>query len=155
MTRVAARDIPSSVRSFVRSRFVGCSALIVGCFAGLTVGCTAPPVEPDLTSDRADAKVPALVAQADRGDDADYPALVRALDDDDPAVRFAAARSLRSLTGEDYGYRFFDSRLDRQDAVARWQDWLIERQTPPPAVTLDSDSPTATVRSAQGPDSSP
>ncbi|MEM1445698.1 MAG: hypothetical protein AAGF84_06570 [Planctomycetota bacterium] len=111
---------------------------------GLTIGCTAPPVEPDLSSDRADAKVPALVEQAQRGDDADYAALVRALDDDDPAVRFAAVRSLEKLTGEDRGYRFFDSRLDRQEAVARWQDWLIDRQVPEPVTENDNASAEAT-----------
>ncbi len=92
-------------------------------------GCTAPPVEPDLSSDQAAAKVPALVAESERGERADFVALVRALDDDDPAVRFAASQSLAALTGQDLGYRFFDSRLDRQDALSRWQDWLIDRQT--------------------------
>ncbi|MEM7577483.1 MAG: hypothetical protein AAF328_08410 [Planctomycetota bacterium] len=115
---------------------------IISCF-GLSawlscVGCTAPPVEPDLSSDRADAIVPALVDQVQRGEDADFAALVRALDADDPAVRFAAARSLEALTGEDRGYRFFDSRLDRQDAVARWQDWLIQRQIPSPVVSVQA-----------------
>lgn len=122
---------------------------VVPSWCVLCVGCAAPPVEPDLSSDRADAKVPALVEQAQRGEDADFTALVRALDADDPAVRFAAARSLQMLTGEDRGYRFFDSRLDRQDAVARWQDWLIQRQVPTPSRS------SASVRSAQRSEPSP
>ncbi|MEM8782611.1 MAG: hypothetical protein AAGE65_07100 [Planctomycetota bacterium] len=109
-------------------------------------GCTAPPIKPDLSSDRAAARVPALVEQARLGDDADFASLIRALDDHDPAVRFAAARSLHTLTGQDLGYRFFDPRLERQDAVARWQDWLIRRQT-----ALPDESEQVSLRSAHRP----
>jgi hypothetical protein len=114
-------------------------------------GCTAPPVQPDLDADHAAAKVPALVAEADRGPYANYAALVRALDDDDPAARFAAARALQQLTGESLGYRFFDDRLARQDAVARWQAWVIQRQSGTPRTSATPSSPRTATTSAPEP----
>lgn len=100
-------------------------AVLLACVG--VVACQAPPPTPSLTSDRAAERIPALIAESDKGADADYAALIDALEHDDPAVRLVASRSLLDLTGHGFGYRYHDERLDRLAAVQRWRDWLADR----------------------------
>ncbi len=113
-------------------------------------GCNAPQTKPNLTSDRPSELVPALIDQASRGDDADYAALIRKLDNDDPAVRLFAARSLEELTGETFGYRYHHSRHDRRAAVDRWRAWLDERGVNDDTKRVSSE-PSATAAAPQEP----
>jgi len=39
-------------------------------------------------------------------------------------VRFYAINGLRRLTGDDFGYHYYDEKEQRQPAVARWQRWV-------------------------------
>lgn len=48
------------------------------------------------------------------------PHLIDALESDDPALRLIASDALWKLTGETYGYRYFDPEPVRLDAVDRW-----------------------------------
>lgn len=50
------------------------------------------------------------------------PGLIQNLTSDDPAVRLLSAEALRELTGETYGYRYFDPEWLRTPAVDRWRD---------------------------------
>jgi hypothetical protein len=75
-----------------------------------------------------EAKVPAIEDAARTHDRSAIPQLVRDLESDDPAVRFYAIRGLRALTGESFGYRYYDSDDDRCPAVARWKQWLSQQQ---------------------------
>lgn len=49
--------------------------------------------------------------------------LVARLDDDDPAVRWAAHEALKQLSGRDFGYRYWASPGDRLEATEQWQRW--------------------------------
>ena len=44
--------------------------------------------------------------------------------DDDSAIRFAAITALQRISGETFGYRYYDDALQRQPAIRQWQQWL-------------------------------
>jgi HEAT repeat protein len=66
----------------------------------------------------------AAVQAANSGNAQSVGALVDLLEDPDPGVRMYAILALRRLTGEDYGYRFYESVTQRNLAVARWREAL-------------------------------
>ena len=74
------------------------------------------------------ANIPAIQDAARDKDYAAVPELVRQLDSDDPAVRFYAIRSLKSLTGQTFDYNYYDDADARKPALRRWQNWLAHRQ---------------------------
>lgn len=54
--------------------------------------------------------------------------LIRALEDEEPWVRYAAYRSLRTISGEDYFSDWlFGSKSERRRAVAQWKEWLASK----------------------------
>jgi hypothetical protein len=59
-------------------------------------------------------------------------ALVEVLDDRDGAVRWAAAEALRERTGQSFGYQAGDTPQRRQEAIARWRQWLRDEGIAPP-----------------------
>jgi hypothetical protein len=77
-----------------------------------------------------EAKVPAIEYAARTHDRSAIPELVKDLESDDPAVRFYAIQGLCSMSGETFGYRYYDSDDDRRPAVVKWKQWLA-RQTQP------------------------
>src|SRR5947209_6868692 len=68
--------------------------------------------------------IPAIQQAAREKDRQAIPGLVQQLDSDDPAVRFYAIEALRKLTGETFGYRFYDDTEQRRPAVARWKRYV-------------------------------
>jgi hypothetical protein len=97
--------------------------LLVGAAIG---GCYSPdPIS--LTSDSAPSAVPAIKIAAERDNQAALPRLVTDLEDSDAAIRFAAINALRRMTGEDFGYRYYENAPARRPAVLRWKLWLKER----------------------------
>ena len=103
----------------VLSGFLTIAALtsMGGCFGG-----DGPVVS--LKSDEAAGRIPAMQQAAKRKDKSAYPDLIANLNDDDPAVRFYAIESLRRMTGQTLGYRYFEDETHRQESVQRWKDWL-------------------------------
>jgi hypothetical protein len=98
-------------------------ALVVGQL-GLLSACAAPRTprvvnNPDLTG-----KIPAIKQAVATKDLAAAQQLVTDLDSDDPAVRFYAIQGLQRLTGETFGYRYFDDEEERKPALGKWQAWL-------------------------------
>ncbi len=97
--------------------------------AGLCVwggGCSQAKVAGDAGAQDAPGRIPALVRQADpgrAGGQGGLDELIRALDDEDPAVRLFAVQALRERSGESFGYRYYDSRAARRPAVRAWRDW--------------------------------
>ena len=80
----------------------------------------------------------AVTAAGERMDRAKIPTLINRLEDDDPAVRLAAVNSLRSITGQDFGYVAYDDEATRRVAVAKWREWqqgAVPAQRRPPATT--------------------
>ena len=66
----------------------------------------------------------AAVRLAEAGDAGAVHELVDLLEDSDRAVRMYAILALARLTGEDYGYKYYGSDLERALAVRRWRDAL-------------------------------
>src|SRR5262249_19040992 len=64
------------------------------------------------------------IGASEHADRDQVPRLVNLLEDDDPAVRMYAILSLRRLTGQDFGYHYYDSDAERAVAVARWRGAL-------------------------------
>ena len=92
------------------------------------VGCADPPGprtvhNPDLT-----VKVPVIKDAVERHDLSVAPQLVKDLDSDDPAVRFYAIEGLKRLTGQTFGYVYYDDAERRRAAVMKWRRWLDEHK---------------------------
>ena len=90
---------------------------------GLVSGCYSPD-RPSLSSDCAPTAIPAIKEAADQDNRKAIPRLVQDLNDHDPAIRFAAISALNRITGDDFGYRYYDDESDRQPAIARWREWM-------------------------------
>jgi len=72
-------------------------------------------------------KIPAIEEAVRRHDARVIPQLIVDLKSDDPAVRFYSIDALRSLTGQDCGYRYFAEEDERKAAVERWNQWLVNQ----------------------------
>jgi hypothetical protein len=92
-------------------------------------GCFREPAPArDINSKALIAKIPAIKQSVRQKDLSAAATLVQELDSEDPAVRFYAIYALHDLTGEDFGYKYYDDELERRAAVERWRDWLGEQR---------------------------
>lgn len=62
----------------------------------------------------------AIEDAAREGDQSAIGELIELLDSDDPAVRLMAINALERLTGQTYGFRHYDSMMQRRESIARW-----------------------------------
>ena len=123
--RVARRLLARRVRAGVR---------VVRPLAGLTValaGCQNPRGPVSLDSEDPDLHVLAVERAVADHDEADDPKLVRDLNDRDPAIRFYSIQGLRRLTGDDFGYHYYDDEATRLPAIERWRTWVAAHPVPP------------------------
>lgn len=100
--------------------------LVGGCFA---------PEKPSITSDDPSLKIPAIRQSALAHNRSAVHQLVKDLDSDDPAVRFYAINGLKEITGNTFGYRYYDEEAERKPAVDLWKQWLKQQEgsaTAPP-----------------------
>jgi hypothetical protein len=93
--------------------------------AGMLPGCYSPEPK-SLNSDSAVTAVPAIKDAASDDDRRAVPRLVQDLEDNDPAIRFAAINALQRITGQTFDYRYYDDETQRKPAVQRWREWLKE-----------------------------
>lgn len=121
-----------SVRGYV-TYFVVVIGLVAGC------GCTTPRPEKDVRNPDPSGKIPAYKEAVRARDRSAVGQMVKDLDSDDPAVRLFALVGLRRLTGETFGYQYFDDEPQRRPAVKRWEAWLAGKDgnggTPQDATT--------------------
>ena len=105
------------------------AALVCGTLA--CSGCVHPRRPVVITDPDPTIKIPAYKRAVRKKDPAAVRQLVEDLESDDPAVRFYAIHALDRLTGERFGYRYYDGAEQRQPAVGRWRQWLAagERAT--------------------------
>ena len=99
-----------------------CAALVCGTLA--SSGCVHPRRPVVITDPDPTVKIPAYKRAVRKKDPAAVRQLVKDLESDDPAVRFYAIHALEELTGERFGYRYYDGDEARQAAVEKWQQWL-------------------------------
>ena len=71
--------------------------------------------------------IPAVKTDVQNKDQKDVAQMVLNLNDDDSAVRFYAIQGLQRLTGDDFGYRYYQDADGRAAAVAKWNQWLKQR----------------------------
>jgi hypothetical protein len=64
---------------------------------------------------------------ADHHDWHAVPPMVKDLESDDPAIRFYAIEGLRRITGQTFGFRYYEDEGQRQPAVDRWKQWLASQ----------------------------
>jgi hypothetical protein len=93
----------------------------------IVAGCTEPRGPLSVKSEDPTLKIPAIKQDVRQHDTSDVAQMVKDLDNDDPAVRFYAIEGLRRLTGDSFGYRYYDDEDERRPALKRWKDWLKQR----------------------------
>lgn len=69
-------------------------------------------------------RIAAIHDAAQSGDRELLPLLVERLSDANDEARLFAFIALRKRTGKTFGYRYYDSREDRQEAIERWREYL-------------------------------
>jgi hypothetical protein len=107
--------------------------------AGCGVSSDPPPTN---LRDRLTFHDPAVRAAAaadvpDAKDSTLWPILVDRLSDDAPEVRMIAAEALRRATGQEFGYRHYESAAQREKAIQAWRGWLARRAVENCAVETD------------------
>ena len=111
--------------------------LVSGCLVAsvVGVGCTAARPKPDIKDADPSVSIPGIKIAADRRDRTKSAELVKALESDDPAIRFFAIGALVKITGgERFGYEYYYDEEQRKPSIAKWQEWLKGQQAgPPPA----------------------
>jgi hypothetical protein len=102
------------------------AAVLVGSGAP---GCTAPRPKPDIKDPDPSVSIPGIKIAADRKDLSAAPDLVKALESDDPAIRFYAIGALIKITGgERFEYEYYYDEEQRKPSIAKWQEWLKGQQ---------------------------
>ena len=108
---------------------------VAGWLAGLMLGgCAGPDARGRSLTNAFESEDPvdrvaAVQKAAAANDKAALPALVACLSDSESDVRFFAIAALRKITGQDFGYHYYDNEQARREAVDRWREYL---RTPPP-----------------------
>jgi hypothetical protein len=91
-------------------------------------GCT-PREDRSITAIDPLNSIPAIQDAAAKKDRRAIPALILQLDNDDPAIRFYAISALRDITGQSFGYHYFDNAVARKPAVQKWREWAAKNAT--------------------------
>lgn len=98
------------------------AVIVVSCIS--MASCTAPRGPLVVTDPDPSIKIPAIKVAVARKDLSSARQMVKDLESDDAAVRFYAINGLRRLTGENFGYLYYEEAEERKAAVMRWQAWL-------------------------------
>lgn len=95
------------------------------------VAAAAPQAAPDestlygrLQSRNKDVRIEAILQAGRQKDAKAVPYLVDRLGEGYAEVRFAAIVALEKITGTDRGYRYWAPAAQRDEAIARWRQWL-------------------------------
>jgi hypothetical protein len=91
-------------------------------------GCSEPTGPKTVASKDLSVKIPAFKHAAETKDRTALAEMVRDLNDNDAAVRLYAIEGLHRLTGEDFGYHYYDDAEARKPAVEKWRHWLEEQK---------------------------
>lgn len=75
-------------------------------------------------------KIPAIHEAVQLNDRTAIPQLIIDLDSDDAAVRLHSIKALRALTGQSFGYNFYDDQERRKAAIEKWRKWYSRQPKP-------------------------
>lgn len=106
-------------------RFILCSL----CLAGAAGGCASAPLETRLQSVDPSVRIAAVREIAQGGHEQQVPELIERLNDEDPAVRFAAIAALELITGTRLGYSYAAPAAKRREAVEAWRSYWSGQAT--------------------------
>lgn len=93
-----------------------------------TAGCARGRVNPVINSADPSEKIPGIVRAVRKRDLPKARHMVKDLASDDAAIRMFAIGGLRRLTGETFGYNYYDDEEAREPAVKKWQEWLAAQE---------------------------
>jgi len=102
--------------------------------------CRAPQQEASFSSVDPQERTAAVLEAARSGDPDAIPSLIATLESTDPAQRMLAHRTLRRMTGLDFGYDHAAPTIDRRQAVDRWEEWWKSERTPESAEAMSGGS---------------
>jgi hypothetical protein len=105
--------------------WLNCAALAL--LVGVLSACTEPRGPISVKSDDPTLKIPAIKEDVKSHDTKDVAQMVKDLNDDDPAVRFYSIEGLYRLSGDYFGYHYYDDEYARRPAIVRWNKWLSDR----------------------------
>ncbi len=91
-------------------------------------GCDSSPPTYDIRDPDPSLKIPAIKTAVQEKDLAHVRQMVKDLDSDDSAVRFFAVEGLRRLSGETFGYQYYEDASERAVAIQKWKKWLADRE---------------------------
>jgi hypothetical protein len=95
--------------------FAGCGPRVSGDYVE-NISSAQPDVATDAMSQAAEKKSTRAIVP-----------LVQRLYDEDPVIRLSAIRALKQITGQDFGYRYYEPEVQRVQAIKRWQAWVVEQ----------------------------
>jgi len=105
--------------------------------AGLFCGCgpasdsaTGQNLYARLQNEDPAVRIGAIEEAAKANDRKALPYLVDRLTDTESDVRMFASVALREMTGQDFGWRFYETSTQREAAQQRWRTWLTGGQAP-------------------------
>jgi hypothetical protein len=108
------------------------SAGMLGMLMGLlVVGCRGPTPPLSVANPDPTVKIPAIKQAVRHEDLSAAPQLVHDLNSDDAAVRLFSIYGLRRLSGQDFGYRFYYDKQERQPFLQKWRQWLLDKGLAP------------------------
>ena len=117
--------------------------------------CSTPRPEKDVANPDPSGKIPAYKQAVRAKDRRAAGQMVKDLRSTDPAVRMFAIGGLRRMTGETFGYRYFDGEDQRGPAVQRWEQWLAGQHPQPQRQTHPQDAAIANDGAADAPSGAP
>lgn len=118
------------------SRRAGLTVIFALWSLSSSLACRGKLPPPDAAAEEVEAKIPGIKRAGETHDRSALPALVEALDDEDPAVRLFAIAALEKFTGDRFGYEYYFDEEQRKPSLGRWREWLKQQQpSSPPSPT--------------------
>jgi HEAT repeat protein len=103
---------------------------------------TGPTLYQRLQDEDAKVRIAAVIEAGQTKDRKALALLVERLDDSEKDVRLYAIIALERITGQTLGYRYYDPAEAREQAVARWRQYIAK------AATMPANAVTSARRSA-------
>lgn len=88
-----------------------------------------PAMRPLLADPSRNVRYQAAASLVELGDSSGFDVLVEGLADGEIRLRYKCFETLRRATGRDFGYRHDGHPEEREEAVSRWIDWLVDLRT--------------------------
>ena len=133
MKPIAEEKMQTGPSSTLRPKAAPAAIAIVACWACwllLSTGCN-PRVSSDyvqnISSVSPEVATEAMSIAAENKSTRAIEPLVQRLYDEDSVIRLSAVRALKEITGQDFGYRYYEPESQRIQAIKRWEAWLAQQ----------------------------